>query len=341
MTELTIHRSNSDTVSFEPISGERKALLKRTIAKDLTDDEMDLFVAVCNRRRLDPFVKQIHAVKRRQWNSKLNDGKGGYEEVMVIQTGIDGYRLVADRTHQRDGVEGPWWCDDSGEWRDVWLADGHPSAAKIIVYRKGHTRGYVGIAHWAEYVQTYKDKQGNWVPVQMWQSMPAGQLAKCAEALASRKAFPEELGGIYTDEEMGQAEEGPIAGAVTPTPAPAMAATGSVPTIQQIQRLRSKDEATDLVRAHRGFSAYVSRAITEMHGIGPEVDWWPRASVRERREVLEYAVELADQQEHETVGAGPSPDPAPAPTSDPASGSVRGRQNHAGSDEQGGDADGG
>ncbi len=119
---------------------------------------------------------------------------------------------------------------------------------------------------------------------------------------------------VEVDTETGEVSPG--VGAVTMTPAPAPATTQGMPSLDQIKRLRSKDEATDLVRAHHGFAAYVSQAITEMHGVGPEVDWWPRASVRERREVLEYAVELADQQHHETSAAGgppPAADSKPGP----------------------------
>jgi phage recombination protein Bet len=340
MTKIATRQTDNGISQFEPVAGARRELLKRTICRDLTDDEMDLFVAVCNRRRLDPFVRQIHAVKRRQWNAKLNDGKGGYEEVMVIQTGIDGFRLIAERTHERDGVEGPWWCGPDGEWRDVWLTGSWPAAAKVIVYRKGHTRGYPGIAHWEEYVQTYKDKQGNIQPVQMWQSMPAGQLAKCAEALASRKAFPEELGGIYTDEEMGQAEEGPIAGAVTTTPAPAMAATGSVPTLDDIKQIRTVRDAKEVIQSSTpAFQALVPRAISATYHTDPH-QWWDNAkNVADWRLVLEYAIELGDYEQHEMSGAGnevPPAGPAPDPTS-PSAQVTKGKGDQAGGDDpQGG-----
>lgn len=291
MSDITLRHTDGAAVQFEPVTGERRELLKRTIGADLADNELDLFIAVCNRRRLDPFVGQIHAVKRRDWNGKLNDGKGGYEEKLTIQTGIDGYRLVADRTHQRDGIDGPWWCDDSGVWREAWFSKDPPAAAKVIVYRKGHTRGYVGIAHWAEYVQTYKDKQGNVQPTSMWRGMPAGQLAKCAEALASRKAFPEELSGIYTDEEMGQADETPAGLAATQAAPASPAAPASLPTHQQIDAAANTAAAVLLAKhAPPDYQDAVKQAASTMTSERWET-WSRRAPLGEWQVVLHHALQ--------------------------------------------------
>ncbi len=165
---------------------EQKELLKRTLVKDATDDEFAMFVYQCNRTGLDPFSRQLYAFKNR--------GK------LTINATIDGFRLIAERTGQIDGQLGPFWCGQDGVWRDVWLEAKPPAASKVGILRKGCREPFWGVAIYTGYVQTTAEGR----PTNRWAVDPAGMLAKCAEGLGLRKAFPQELSGLYTTEEMEQ-----------------------------------------------------------------------------------------------------------------------------------------
>lgn len=175
-------------------------LLKTTIAKGTTDEQFALFCEVAQRTGLNPFAKQIYAVMR---NTKDGDK---WVPTMTIQTGVDGYRLIAQRTGEYAGQQGPFWCGDDGEWRDVWLSPKAPAAAKVGVLRHGFLEPVWGVATAASYMQTTRDGK----PSGLWGTMPDVMIAKCAEVLALRKAFPQELSGMYADVEMDQADSEPM-----------------------------------------------------------------------------------------------------------------------------------
>ena len=167
-------------------------VVRETLAPDLTAGELQLFALVAARSGLDPFARQIYAVKRQ--------GR------MTIQTGIDGYRSIAARTGEYDGQDEPTFgpncpCDLQPK--------PHPESATVRVYRKGMGRPVGATAFWHEYVPDPR-------AAMMWTKMPHVMVAKVAEALALRKAFPWDpnartgIGSdIYTTEEMAQAENVP------------------------------------------------------------------------------------------------------------------------------------
>lgn len=197
-------------------------LLIDTIAPGLTKPQLDLFVNVCNRRQLDPFVKQIHAVLRNDWDAATRTKI----PKMTIQTGIDGFRVIAERTKEFEGEGDYQWCGPDLVWREVWLDKEPPAAARATVYRKGR-RPTTMVARWDAYAQYKSGGELN----SMWKQRGPEQLAKCAAALAYRAAFSEDLSGLYTDDEMGQADNDrePLKGLAEqkqqqPTTTPAQAA---------------------------------------------------------------------------------------------------------------------
>lgn len=158
-------------------SDDQVDLIKRQIAKDATNDELKLFLYQCQRTGLDPMTRQIYFMKR--------SGK------MTIQTSIDGFRVIAERSGDYAGQDEPEFLYKNDKL----------DCAKVKVYRfRGEQRylASVGVAYWTEYFPG--EAQGF-----MWKKMPHTMLSKVAEALALRKAYPQDLSGLYTNDEMQQA----------------------------------------------------------------------------------------------------------------------------------------
>ena len=192
--ELSTKLPSDLTGSFTPTQID---LIKSVIAKDATNDELKLFLYTAKRTGLDALTRQIYFVKR-EVNKKLPNGAWVKEGQMTIQTGIDGYRAIAERTGKLAGIDDAIY--DSEE-------ETYPKKASVTIYKmvEGQRVAYTSSARWSEYAQVYT-KNGVETVGPMWKKMPYLMLAKCAEALALRKAFPNDLSGIYTTEEMAQAD---------------------------------------------------------------------------------------------------------------------------------------
>lgn len=177
MTALEKVEIRRDLIAF---TSEQVDLIKNTVARGASDDELKLFLYQCQKTGLDPLAKQIYFRKRRTKNG----------DVVSIETAIDGYRLIADRTKKYAGNDDPIFDDDA-----------NPRKATVSVYKLigGVRCPFTATARWDQYYPG--DTQGF-----MWRKMPHLMLGKCAEALALRKAFPAELSGVYVAEEMEQVD---------------------------------------------------------------------------------------------------------------------------------------
>lgn len=177
--------------AFGKLTRPQVQLIKQTVAKGASDDELRLFIQVCKGANLNPFLRQVHLVPR--WDSKMG------KEVRTIQVGIDGFRAVAESSGQYAGNDDPIY---EGEKTVSYGKDGKdivqaPQSAKVTVHKlmNGERMPFTATARWEEYYPG--PKMGF-----QWHIRPYLMLGKCAEALALRKAFPKLLSGMYAAEEM-------------------------------------------------------------------------------------------------------------------------------------------
>lgn len=145
--------------------------LKQTVTKGASDAELAMFIEMCRATQLNPFKKEI-------WFIKAKDQ-------VQMMTGINGFYAIANSHPQYDGTV-----------IDYVEQDGNLQKVVAHVYRKDRKYPSTAEAYLTEYQKPY----GN------WKIMPRVMLAKCAESMALRKAFPQELNGLYTQEEVPQEE---------------------------------------------------------------------------------------------------------------------------------------
>lgn len=190
MTTDLVVSSNTLPIATETFGADRLQVLKDIVAKGCSDAEIEAFALVCKRTHLDPFARppQIYAIKR--WDSNLG------RKVLTPQASIDSFRLVAARTREYQGQVGPFWCGPDGAWKDIWLADEPPAAARVGVRRKGFPEPIWSVATWKESAQSFKGDNGKLSLGEFWQKMPAHMLAKVAETSALKRAFPNDTEGL-------------------------------------------------------------------------------------------------------------------------------------------------
>lgn len=175
MTKEMVDAKTGEITSWNQ---EQIDLLKRTVGKSLSNDEFMIFLNVAKKVQLDPFSKQIYAIK--------------YGPNMTIQTSIDGFRLIADRTDNYAPGRASTFTYKGDQLESA--------TAYIQKYVKGQWFEVAATAFYGEYVNNVNS---------LWKKLPHAMLSKCAESLALRRAFPNETSGLYTTEEMSQAEDSP------------------------------------------------------------------------------------------------------------------------------------
>lgn len=222
--------------AFGKLKRSQLELIKRTVAKGASDDELRLFIQVCKGANLNPFLKQVFLVPR--WDSKIG------AEVRAIQVSIDGFRAIAEESGGYAGNDDPIFDGEetiemtTGKEKTVKQVI-HPKSAKVTVYKLvgGQRCPFTATARWDEYYPG--DKMGF-----MWKTKPHIMLGKCAEALALRKAFPKLLSGMYAQEELdrGQSEnEGAVKGQQGYNTVIEMINKSSIP---ELEELKGKVEKT-------------------------------------------------------------------------------------------------
>jgi phage recombination protein Bet len=173
-------------------SREQIDLIKENVAKGTTDEQLQLFLYVCKKHRLDPLVKQVYCVLWPRDNGKFHD--------MVIITGINGFRSTAARDHKDfAGTSKPVFT-----YQDTIIKTPAgrriPDSCSMKAFRKGFPEAAAEVEiFWSEFAPTDLSAKRS----DFWNRLPRHMLAKVAEAQVLRKAFPD-LADVYVEEEVAQ-----------------------------------------------------------------------------------------------------------------------------------------
>ncbi|MGW9541946.1 recombinase RecT [Streptomyces anthocyanicus] len=266
MTELTVHGQPQTALSITDdqatFNDQQVAALRHLGVEGASPADLAVFFHVVKRTGLDPFARQIYMISRKS--------KGEHKQ--TIQTGIDGYRLIGRRAANARGetisVGAPEWAREDGQWVPIWSTKwGHPLAARVTINRNGQP--FTAVALFDEYKQTKYDGG----LTQMWSQRPAGQIAKCAEALAWRMAFPQDLAGVYVEDEMQHADS-----QATPAPAAGKAAV--------LGALRPEQPAEDVVDAEVEPAMVTKAQLAALHASLSDI------GITDREDGLTYVSEV-------------------------------------------------
>lgn len=178
---IEISRPSGAIATYSP---DQMELIKRTVAKGATEDELKLYFYDCQRRNVHPLDRLI------VFTARTDNGERRYTPVVTV----DYLRSRAADTGEYAGNDDPIYEYTEGAK--------NPQSAKVTIWKmvQGQKCAFTATARWAEYYPG--DKMGF-----MWRAKPHVMLGKCAEALALRKAFPQQLAGLFAEEELDRHDE--------------------------------------------------------------------------------------------------------------------------------------
>ena len=203
MSALPIRQPQQEAVpSMEMTVEELCCVLQDSVYPGAKLASIKMLIAVCRASGKDPLMKPYHIVPMSVATGEKDSGGWDIKAMRdVIMPGINNYRVDAARTGQHAGTSEPEFGPDVSATLDG-VEITYPAWCRVTVFRQlasGQVVAFPAIERWTENYATKSAKVA--APNTMWKKRPYGQIAKCAEAQALRKGFPE-VGNQPTADEM-------------------------------------------------------------------------------------------------------------------------------------------
>lgn len=256
--ELTQHTSQAPALAMD--EKELLGVLQSSLYTGASEASVKLVVGYCKATGLDVMQKPVHIVP--MWDRESRSMRD------VIMPGIGLYRTQASRSGEYAGVSDPEFGQDTTETIDGCTIT-YPISCKVVVKRllsNGVIADFSATERWKENYAVKGGQQKSQAPNAMWYKRPYAQLAKCAEAQALRKAFPE---------------------------------CGSQPTADEMEG--KQIDITDEVNSHSTSAASTDAAPRTKEDVLKDIEW--AKSEDELRKVAGDASKLSDDERKEVKAA--------------------------------------
>lgn len=190
-----------------------QAIAHTLMPKGARRPDLFIFLGAAKKYQLDPLMKQIECI----------DIKGK----ITLYTRIDGFRAIAHRSGKLKGILPIQWCGEDGVWVDVWIKKEQPVAARSRILHADFEEPIVTIFYLREFKRADSDLAWN-------KHAPISHSAKCVEAQGLRRAFPLDLSGLYTDDEIELMRQSPKEQPLHPKISDFLARVSGLADLQQI-----------------------------------------------------------------------------------------------------------